>query len=138
MAYQNVGKPRFFIDNYQYLRAMGLDPTSYIAEDTPAGWGDALFKDNQGGKTPFDNPSAFTLDPTQAKAFINTANDGLGTEAIRFHIPCGERVGGFNFSENMKWYVAVLNHNINDSGIDNDGDVGARFQNIMFMSEISG
>ena len=27
MAYQNTGaSPRFFIDNYQYLRAMGLDP----------------------------------------------------------------------------------------------------------------
>ena len=31
MAYQNIGSsPRFFIDNYQYLRAMGLDPVEYI------------------------------------------------------------------------------------------------------------
>ena len=26
MAYNSVGTPRFFIDNYQYLRAIGLDP----------------------------------------------------------------------------------------------------------------
>ena len=33
MAYQNVGRPRFFIDNYQYLRALGLDPLSYLENE---------------------------------------------------------------------------------------------------------
>ena len=32
MAYQNVGRPRFFIDNYMYLRALGLDTESYIQQ----------------------------------------------------------------------------------------------------------
>ena len=32
MAYQNVGKPRFFIDNYQYLRNLGLDPEEYMVD----------------------------------------------------------------------------------------------------------
>ena len=30
MAYQNVGRPRFFIDNYQYLKAIGLDFQEYL------------------------------------------------------------------------------------------------------------
>ena len=34
MAYQNVGgSPRFFIDNYRYLRASGLEFDTYISGD---------------------------------------------------------------------------------------------------------
>ena len=138
MAYQNVGKPRFFIDNYQYLRALGLNPTDYIGGDIPDNWEGSLTKDNDADKTPIDNPSAFILDPTQSKTFVNTANEGLGWGQMRFHIPCGQYVKDFDFSGNMKWYTAVLNHNIHDSGTDAGGEVGARFQNIMFMDRIGG
>ena len=34
MAYQNVGRPRFFIDNYQYLKAIGLDTRKYYYENS--------------------------------------------------------------------------------------------------------
>ena len=114
MSYQNVGKPRFFIDNYQYLRAMGLDPESYI--------GDVTYPQHQ--KTIFNNPTAFTLDPTLAKAFVNE-ND---THYMKFHIPMGNQVQHMDFSGNMKWYTAVLNHDFGSKGIN--------LQNSMFMGDI--
>ena len=109
MAYQNTGaSPRFFIDNYQYLRAMGLDPEAYIneTEDSNTLWDETL-------QTPLNNPTAFTLSPNKTKTFSRTTG---GAETMRFFIPCGEMVSGMNFSGNMKWYTALLNHNLGDCG----------------------
>ena len=53
MAYQNIGTPRFFIDNYMYLRALGLDPQSYIDETDDINLSEEHFK------TPLDNENAF-------------------------------------------------------------------------------
>ena len=117
MAYQNVGgSPRFFIDNYLYLRAMGLNPEEYINQPD----------DNDTLKTPLDNPNAFTLSPEISKQFIRESGDA---SAVRFFIPCGNLVSGMNFSGNMKWYGAILNHNLNDCG--------AKIQNTMFMPQVS-
>ena len=104
MAYQNVGTPRFFIDNYQYLRAIGLDPEVYM-ENEPY-----LQKDNSQHKTIFDNPNSFTLDPTQSKAFINTSDY---KDYMKWYVPMGNQVQYMDFTGNMKWYCAILNHNIN-------------------------
>ena len=123
MAYQNIGSsPRFFIDNYQYLRAMGLDPEEYINKTEELNnMGDSTLQ------TPLNNPTAFTLSPSQSKTFSRTSG---GAETMRFFIPCGEMVNGMDFHKgNMKWYTALLNHNL--------GDCGGRIQNQMFMPYVS-
>ena len=48
---------------------------------------------------------------------------------MRVFIPCGEMVRGMDFSGNMKWYGALLNHNLDDCD--------CRIQNIMFMGAIN-
>ena len=121
MAYQNVGTPRFFIDNYMYLRALGLDPEAYInitEENNQLG--------NDANETPLTNENAFTLSPQLSKQF--TRVDG-NANTMRFFIPCGEMVRGMNFSGNMKWYGALLNHNLNDCG--------AKIQTSMFMPSVN-
>ena len=62
MAYQNVGTPRFFIDNYMYLRAIGLDPQAYI--DITA---ESNQLDTDENETPLTNENAFTLSPHISK-----------------------------------------------------------------------
>ena len=75
MAYQNVGTPRFFIDNYQYLRAMGLDPLQYYLNDVTFPNTTEPYVDlGSQWKTVFDNPNAFTLSPEISKEFVNTSN----------------------------------------------------------------
>jgi len=113
MAYQNIGTPRFFIDNYQYLRAMGLDPSNYYNMESLGRH-----------RTTLDNPDAYTLDPINAKTFINEDD----SQIMRFHIPCGNQVSKMDLSGNMKWYTAVLNHNFGSNNIN--------LQNIMFMDEV--
>ena len=123
MAYQNIGSsPRFFIDNYQYLRAMGLDPVEYINETEEFN----TFETDDTLQTPLNNPTAFTLSPNQTKTFSRQSG---GAETMRFFIPCGEMVSGMDFSGNMKWYTALLNHNL--------GECGGRIQNQMFMPYVS-
>ena len=99
MAYQNVGKPRFFIDNYQYLRALGLAGDDYTNEDDNLEAG--------GLKNPFNNPNAFNMTPEK---------DEDMSMGYRYFIPCGDQLAGMDFSNNMKWYTAILNHNLGDSG----------------------
>ena len=114
MAYQNVGgSPRFFIDNYQYLRAMGLNPEEYINQP-----------DNDAFKTPLDSPNAFTLSPEISKQF--TGDDG---QSLTLFIPCGNLLSGMDFSGNMKWYGALLNHNLSD--------IEGQVLSGMFMSEVN-
>lgn len=99
MAYQNVGKPRFFIDNYQYLRALGLAGDDYASED------DNL--ELEQFKHPFSNPKAFNMTPEKDEDLSN---------GYRFLVPSGDQLQGMDFSGNMKWYTAILNHNLGDSG----------------------
>jgi len=108
MAYQNVGVPRFFIDNYIYLRALGLNPETYINQTENI--------NNLGAehfKTVLDNENAFTLSPEIAKPFPRED----GGHSQRWFIPCGEMIRGMDFSGNMKWYGAILNHNFDDCNV---------------------
>ena len=127
MAYQNVGTPRFFIDNYQYLRAIGLDTQAYIDETSDV-------NDFQLGSvenyysTPLSVPEWFTLDPS-----VSTESPMVGiTNGVGMFIPSGNISGeshssnlggdpyniiGLDFSGNMKLYFAVLNHNISTLGV---------------------
>ena len=105
MAYQNIGTPRFFIDNYMYLRALGLDPQEYIDQTSDIN----RYPDQyQVFKTPLDDENAFTLSPEIAKLFPRDSH------TQRWFIPCGEMVRGMDFTGNMKWYGAILNHNLGD------------------------
>ena len=121
MAYQNVGTPRFFIDNYMYLRAIGLDPESYINETA-----ENNELDVDANETPLNNESAFTLSPHLSKQFTRTEGDA---STMRFFIPCGDMVKGMDFSGNMKWYGALLNHNL--------GDCSAEIQSSAFMPSVN-
>ena len=108
MAYQNVGTPRFFIDNYMYLRALGLDPESYIDETADIN----RYPDQyQVFKTPLDDENAFTLSPEMSKLFPRNSF------TQRWFIPCGEMIRGMDFTGNMKWYGAILNHNFADCNV---------------------
>ena len=120
MAYQNVGRPRFFIDNYQYLRALGLDPLSYLENEQND------YEDNYNRiNYVLENPSAFTLNPTNYKTFSNVFEESPD-DLMRFYIPCGNLISKMDFSGNMKWYTAILNHNFYSNEIN--------LQNMMFMS----
>ncbi len=107
MAYQNVGTPRFFIDNYMYLRALGLDPEAYINETE-----DINNLNNETFKTVLDNENAFILSPETAKILPRETGHSL-----RWFIPCGEMIRSMDFSGNMKWYGAILNHNFGDCNV---------------------
>ena len=135
MAYQNVGTPRFFIDNYQYLRALGLDTQAYIDETDDIN----LVKDYF--KTPLDNENAFTLSPQLSKQFPREAG-----HTQRWFIPCGEMIRGMDFLGNMKWYGAILNHNLGDcnatlhgsmfhGALDNEGEVDTNYETILNIAD---
>lgn len=119
MAYQNVGRPRFFIDNYMYLQALGLDTESYIQQTETNN--DPTFPNNY-MISPLTNENIFTLTPDIGKPLQRSA-DGM-----RFFIPCGN-LSGIDYSGNMKWYGAMLNHNL--------GDCNVRIQNIMFHDAVN-
>ena len=80
-----------------------------------------------------ENPSAFTLEPTNYKTFSNVFTDDDQNSSIpnimRFYIPCGNLISKMDFSGNMKWYTAILNHNFRSNRIN--------LQNMMFMSTLA-
>ena len=118
MAYQNVGTPRFFIDNYMYLRALGLDTEEYINQTEDIN--DPSFP-NSYMISPLTNENIFTLSPELGKPLQREAG------GMRLFIPCGN-LSGIDFSGNMKWYGAMLNHNL--------GDCDVRIQNVMFHEAV--
>tara|TARA_R100001086_G_scaffold250048_1_gene192910 strand:+ start:498 stop:1622 length:1125 start_codon:yes stop_codon:yes gene_type:complete len=108
MAYQNVGTPRFFIDNYIYLRAVGLNPQQYINEAVGLSpdSNENILDDIIPFKSPLDDESLYTLYPQEAK--LSPSNDFSQS----WYIPCGKMINDMDFSGNMKWYGAILNHNL--------------------------
>ena len=124
MAYQNVGRPRFFIDNYMYLRALGLDTESYIQQTEE--------QNNLNEKeliTVLNNESTFTLSPERSNKFESLTEQGQPRDNMRFFIPCEQNISDMDFSGNMKWYGAILNHNL--------GDQNLRIQNVMYASAVN-
>ena len=119
MSYQNIGRPRFFIDNYMYLRAIGLNTESYIEQTSNLN--DPLFPNNY-MISPLNNENIFTLTPDIGKPLQRNES------TIRFFIPCGN-LSGIDYSGNMKWYGAMLNHNL--------GDCNVKIQNIMYHDAVN-
>ena len=124
MAYQNVGRPRFFIDNYIYLRALGLEPESYINKTE-----EQNNLNNREFITVLNNESTFTLSPERSNKFESFTDQGQPSSALRFFIPCEQNISDMDFSGNMKWYGAILNHNL--------GNQNLRIQNIMYAGSVN-
>ena len=124
MAYQNVGRPRFFIDNYIYLRALGLEPESYINKTEEQN--DFSMREFI---TVLNNESTFTLSPERSNKFESLTNEGQPRDNMRFFIPCEQNISDMDFSGNMKWYGAILNHNL--------GNQNLRIQNVMYASAVN-
>ena len=133
MAYSNVATPKFYIDNYLYNKAIGAD---HWVLDIFASDGDIY-----GVENPRYHPDLYDLKPNIASEL------NLGSSNLKFmSIPCNTTSGSiadYDFTGNMKWYYAVLNHNLNDqyiaagaaSSISLDPDTGqysTTFSNIPF------
>ena len=96
MAYSSVGRPVFYIDNYQYHKTIGTSIENNIPEDV------------------------FNLSPTISKDFDFQ-------QTVNFPI----NPNNYDYTGNMKYYIALINHNfgsseyINFSNIDAGGLVSA-------------
>ena len=89
MAYSNVGTCVFYIDNYLYQKTIGISE--------PLDGGDLYI-------TPDENPELFTMNP------IFTTE--LSSDKLAY-IPLPNSIDKYDFSGNMKYYTAILNHNAN-------------------------
>ncbi len=96
MAYQNVGTPRFYINDISYAKSIGIDITNIpIPPDTH-------FEPNSFE----DYGKLFDDDPTNQAVFTPESQSGFKVLAKTF-----KRL------DNEPNYVAYLNHNIKESGV---------------------
>ena len=102
MAYSNVGTPVFYIDNYLYHKTIGTN-LSNIAET-----GDDTY--DQYAVKPSSYPNLYNLSPSIAKNI--TIPDGYHEYKMAIWTPMPSSVLDYDFSGNMKWYWAILNHDI--------------------------
>ena len=109
MAYQNVGTPRFYIDQAEYLKSIGFDFESEI--QNKVAWSDEYkqkaINGEDGVYSIVSNPELFTLDPINQKLI-------QGSEALSHSFICPS---GYSKEQNLEGsnigrYVAFLNHNI--------------------------
>ena len=131
MAYQNVGRPRFFIDNYQYLKAIGLDFQEYLDFIESVTGEEHNLTIGQGTDstgytnfyTPIEYPDLFNLNPQNAieielkgEASLNPVTyDCFPVPYIPFFntVPYNSDLWDDNtLSSNLTTYVAFLNHNL--------------------------
>ena len=101
MAYQNVGTPRFFIDNYSYLKAIGLDPKEYYEGKLPEDWSEEEmnqgFKSFSNYKTVLETPNMYTMNPKIAKN-----PNLLAINSVFLHIPCGNLISKLDFTNSQR------------------------------------
>ena len=93
MAYSNVGTPVFYVDNCLYHKTIGTE----LYDPTPA-YEDADFVTPT---TIHNYPNLYTLNPAIAQA----TSGGV----LSFSSPLNDK--GYDFTGNMNWYFAFLNHN---------------------------
>ena len=104
MAYQNVGTPRFYIDQIQYLKSIGLDFERWYDD-----WGyTANTVESEHSLTILDSPDLFTFEPEVQK---NKTHENTKSY-IAWDIPTGYLNTPNLESDNTGRYIAVLNHNI--------------------------
>ena len=123
MAYQNVGTPRFYIDQAQYLKSIGFDFKADIENsDYLSAYIDAIlngtinsFSINSQYLSIVSHPELFTLDPTIQK-HIEYLGDNPDYSGISYNFICPT---GYSHTQNLEGdnigrYVAILNHNMPD------------------------
>ena len=114
MAYQNVGgTPRFYIDHIQYLKSIGFDFQK---------WYDDYGFDytNKSKKSVLDDPDIFTLKPEIQKQVFSkhTLIDGAtNINYLYWDIPTGYPIGTNFTSDDVGFFVAMLNHNLKTKGL---------------------
>jgi len=99
MAYNGVKKPRFYIDEIQYLQSIGFDFKKHYEDN--------YFQDeNQTRTTYLDNPNLFGLSPENQKEIVlNDVGVYIDSPSIINNIE-GDNIGR---------YIALLNHKDIDS-----------------------
>ncbi len=125
MAHKSVGTPRFYIDQYIYLKSTGIDTREYFqrfygighdhdwnADPNWGGSGEDGISTTGYSYTPFLHPDAFTLDPVNQEFFQR--NEGSTQTAwMGIHLPTGMDTLPPDV-DNIGWYTAYLNHNLWD------------------------
>jgi hypothetical protein len=113
MAYQKVGTPRFYIDHIQYLKSINFNFQKW--------YDDYGFDDtNKSKKSVFNDPDIFTFSPeTQKQVFSkHTLIDGsTNVNYLYWDMPTASPNGTNFTSDNVGFFVAMLNHNLNTKGL---------------------
>ena len=113
MAYQKVGTPRFYIDHMQYLKSINFDFQKW--------YDDYGFDDtNKSKKSVFNDPDIFTFNPeTQKQVFSkHTLIDGsTNVNYLYWDMPTASPNGTNFTSDNVGFFVAMLNHNLKTKGL---------------------
>ena len=121
MAYQNVGTPRFYIDQIQYLKSIGFDFKKWYDDSDYPSWY-PLDDENGTGywRTIFTDPDIFTFNPEKQKYIqhdhgVEHDNTDSQKNYMIWDIPTGFPKGFFHSqSDNIGLYIAYLNHDLND------------------------
>ena len=111
MGYSNVGTPVFYVDNYLYHSTIGTQLDDVTQEWVESNLGYSEERVTHYTAREFD--SLFKLKPNIATEIPNPDipfTGGEGVDAIHIGMPLPEYVLDYNFSGNMKWYTAFLNH----------------------------
>ena len=81
MAYQNVGTPRFYIDQIQYLKSVGFDFVEWHEDYCFVSSGTQLLPYDHNGavskliRTMGQDPDLFTFDFTTQKYIVSTGRE---------------------------------------------------------------
>ena len=113
MAYQNVGTPRFYIDQAEYLKSIGFDFQEVIENSTYSEEKkDAIINGGHYAISEYNSiinrPELFSLNPINQKFFEYT---GVSTGAQNYHFvfPTGYSGEQNLEGDNIGRYFALLN-----------------------------
>ena len=117
MAYQNVGTPRFYIDQIQYLKSIGFDfekwyedygltdsGTQYTYTDTGSALARAMGQD----------PDLFTFNFETQKYIVGTNGSDFPQNWLYWALPTGFIKNNIVEGDNLGRYIAFINHDLGD------------------------
>lgn len=107
MAYQSVGTPRFYIDQYQYLKSSGFDFEAWYDEHAFP----ELFHQNYTYyRSPTVDKELFDFNFAEQKHIVSTQGTDFDQDWIYWVVPTGITTGYSLTSGNTGLYTAFLNH----------------------------
>ena len=129
MAYSNVGTPVFYVDNYLYHKTIGTYMSTNLSGLSEDGYeDDGVVYSPADAITPNTTPDLYTLKPSVSKVVSEDYGEHpgisihsprvLNNDLLGFDDDATNPANGYDFSGNMKYYIALLNHNFGY----NDGD----------------